>query len=275
MGNGNGRTSSPGAAEAIIKTAEARADQLVEWYLEDKEGEEARDPGAVRAARLWSAGPPGGRAAGAAALDKLTDGHGWAAGLAAALPACAACAVGLVAGQAHADLVALAGGGLSYPGGDHASRVEDLAAFCGFVRAEWGPDNARPLFGELGARVSARSLELGLHLQSAVPSAALVRNWADWAVLHLVVRAAEEIVEGEADGGAGLARLAGQYLSDLEALAEGAAAAAGSATRLELGESSYYTFPVDGQKRWWVDATVKVVERTGWVGTRRVFQPVE
>ena len=58
-----------------------------------------------------------------------------------------------------------------------------------------------------------------------------------------------------------LSQASSRYSRDLSALLHTLRANLKSRVRLEVREFSHHTFPVEGQKRWWVDLLVRITEK--------------
>ncbi len=58
-----------------------------------------------------------------------------------------------------------------------------------------------------------------------------------------------------------LSQASSRYSRDLSALLHTLRANLKSRVRLEVREFSHHTFPVEGQKRWWVDVLVRITEK--------------
>ncbi len=166
----------------------------------------------------------------------------------------------------------------------HRRQLEEIRSYCDFVReevewaaAEGGGGNGAAAEAKadqlavLASKLRVRAVEVGLAFEvgptSEAVDAASLRCWAEWALSHLLAEAAEAVAAAAAAGmpppsPAPLAKMASRYTADFDQLLDTLKANLKSRMRLELREFSYHTFPVKGQKRWWIDVMLRVHEES-------------
>ncbi len=238
MGNYKSKSDLPVSppVAALFKTAETKSMVLLEKYCEERGvGNVDRGLPAVRLMRMWASG----RSVGRRAVDKVVgeDQDGELSKVnKARLSWMLARLFGKMAGEGE----------------------KEVAAYCDFIRQEveisFGQEEE-----EEEERLKVLSLKVGEVLKSwnedEFDWESGLSRWSEW----VAARVAAEVARGNLGEAFRLAREGKKkfeecYMRLEESMKE-------RRLSLELKEMSYYTFPGEGMKRWWIDLMVTMVER--------------